>query len=158
MLWVRFKFSRYFCSDKRMTEVDCLDWHPEHTASVPAKVWSIVFVSYPLCILSLRVCVTLSAAITGYHVNKHFNYASSAVHTLLSLSPCAATGAWNTPPRLPPRPQTRREEFVSAWSNGHICQETPCNARHTAGRRCVCICAGKVHPSVWLEPPTQPHH
>lgn len=47
-----------------------------------------------------------------------------------------------------PRPQTTREEFVSVWSNGYICQE-----RHGAmtrrGGKCVYLC----RESVSLEPP-----
>lgn len=70
-------------------------WPPEHMADIPPSLChtattlcdASLCLFYPLCILCLT---TLSAVaftpITGCHVNEHFNYASSAVHTPLSLS------------------------------------------------------------------------
>lgn len=120
------------------------------------------------CVRRRRVLsVTPSAApITGARVNENLNYASScAVHTLLCLSvpqqvPEPAP-AWLSPPLSPPHqhPRMTRQEFVSVWSDGHICQERHAAMQDTLPGEgmcvCVCICAGKVTGSP-LHTPTEP--
>lgn len=117
------------------------------------------------CVRRRRVLsVTPSAApITGARVNENLNYASScAVHTLLCLSvpqqvPEPAP-AWLSPPLSPPHqhPRMTRQEFVSVWSDGHICQERHAAMQDTLPGEGMCVCVHLCRESDWIPPPTHP--
>lgn len=87
------------------------------------------------------VHVALSPAaftpVTGYNANKLFHYPSSAVHTLSQLQQVPGLH------RHPLHPHINfRVQFVSTWSNVHICQE-----RHHAKQDT------QREEEKWLEPP-----
>lgn len=113
-------------------------------------MWSIFFFFFvilsAICLCMLLFELKIFTPITGYYVNKYFNYAPFAVHAPLS----AATGVVPLQLSFPAPTNDKRGicKCLIQWLQ--LPRETRCN--DTEGGN-VCICAGRV--CHW-SPPTKP--